>query len=96
MPNCFFTAWGSKLVLCGTLIALVAPFNAMAKVLLQTTRIVVGVAAIDKTRWQTGEVSVWWDLVALRWFVELQGGVLMTEKTVFADGQISRQQTFNV
>ena len=46
MPSCFFTACGSKLVLCGTLMALLAPFKAMVKVLLHTTRTVVGVAVV--------------------------------------------------
>lgn len=48
MPNCFLTACASKLVLCGTLMALVAPLRAMESVLLQTTRIVVGVAVVAR------------------------------------------------
>ncbi|MNP51350.1 hypothetical protein D3C76_1456610 [compost metagenome] len=46
MPSCFFTACGSKRELCGTLIARVAPFREMVRVLLQTTRTVVGVAVV--------------------------------------------------
>ena len=44
--NWRLTAWASKLVLWGTLIALVAPPMAIDKVLLQTTRTVVGVAVV--------------------------------------------------
>ncbi|MNE89479.1 hypothetical protein D3C80_1868890 [compost metagenome] len=46
MPNCCFTARGSKRVLCGTLIAWLAPLMAIVRVLLQTTRMVVGVAVV--------------------------------------------------
>jgi hypothetical protein len=38
--------WASKLVLWGTLMALLAPLRAIERVLLQTTRIVVGVAVV--------------------------------------------------
>ncbi|KYO85149.1 hypothetical protein LT20_06269 [Pseudomonas aeruginosa] len=48
MPSCFFTAWASKRVLCGTLIARVAPSTAMVRVLLHTTRTVVGVAVVAR------------------------------------------------
>ncbi|MNI91238.1 hypothetical protein D3C73_1488670 [compost metagenome] len=48
MPNCFFTACGSKRVLCGTLITRVVPSRAMVSVLLQTTRTVVGVAVVAR------------------------------------------------
>ncbi|MNV85589.1 hypothetical protein D3C71_1795570 [compost metagenome] len=46
IPNCFLTACASKLVLCGTLIALDVPDRAIERVLLQTTRTVVGVAVV--------------------------------------------------
>ena len=32
MPNCFLTAWASKLVLCGTLMALEVPLSAIESV----------------------------------------------------------------
>ena len=48
MPSCLLTAWASKLVLCGTLMALLAPFRAMDSVLLHTTRTVVGVAVVAR------------------------------------------------
>ncbi|MOA48189.1 hypothetical protein D3C78_1709030 [compost metagenome] len=48
MPSCFFTALGSKRVLCGTLIARLVPSRAMVRVLLHTTRTVVGVAVVAR------------------------------------------------
>ncbi|MNP76016.1 hypothetical protein D3C76_1731750 [compost metagenome] len=48
MPSCFFTAFGSKRVLCGTLIARDEPSRAIVRVLLQTTRTVVGVAVVAR------------------------------------------------
>ena len=46
MPSCFLTACALKLVLCGTRMALDAPDRAMDRVLLHTTRTVVGVAVV--------------------------------------------------
>ena len=46
MPSCLFTACASKLVRCGTLTAQLVPLSARFSVLLQTTRIVVGVAVL--------------------------------------------------
>ncbi|MNN62724.1 hypothetical protein D3C81_1780500 [compost metagenome] len=48
MPSCRFTACASKRVLCGTLMARGAPSRAMVRVLLQTTRTVVGVAVVAR------------------------------------------------
>ncbi|MNG10675.1 hypothetical protein D3C84_941580 [compost metagenome] len=48
MPNCFFTTCGLKRVLWGTLIARLVPSRAIVRVLLQTTRTVVGVAVVAK------------------------------------------------
>ena len=48
MPSCLFTVCGSKRVLCGTLIARLLPSKAMVRVLLHTTRTVVGVAVVAR------------------------------------------------
>ncbi|MNG37875.1 hypothetical protein D3C84_1253590 [compost metagenome] len=48
MPSCFLTVCGSKRVLCGTLIARLLPSKAMVRVLLQTTRTMVGVAVVAR------------------------------------------------
>ncbi|MOA69422.1 hypothetical protein D3C78_1976030 [compost metagenome] len=48
IPSCFFIALGSKRVLCGTLIARLVPSRAMVRVLLHTTRTVVGVAVVAR------------------------------------------------
>jgi hypothetical protein len=51
LPSCCFTPRGLKRVLCGTLIAWLAPLMANVSVLFQTTQMAVGVAVVASVPW---------------------------------------------